>query len=195
MDIFRYPLIAVHHERMAQTWELWGSVIIAGTFALFLTPLAVVLLFRRRARAGHPAPLRTAIADVGITVGTAPWIWMILTPANGPGGVGLVPFADLADLVSAPWQTVFVQVGGNLLVFAALGALLPVRTAAMASAGRVAAVAAAFSVLVEVLQLVLDLGRFSSVDDVLLNTAGAMISASVTRRWWAGRIPAATIAR
>ncbi|QYC45698.1 VanZ like family protein [Nonomuraea coxensis DSM 45129] len=126
MDIFRYPLIAVHHERMAQTWELWGSVIIAGTFALFLTPFAVVLLFRRRARAGRPAPLRTA---------------------------------------------------------------------AMASPGRVAAVAAAFSVLVEVLQLALRLGRFSSVDDVLLNTAGAVIFALVTRRWWAGRIPAGSVAR
>ncbi|MFB4276539.1 VanZ family protein [Nonomuraea sp. MTCD27] len=180
---------------MARTWELWGNVIIAGTFALPLALLAILLLSRHRARARHPAALRTSIADVGIAVGTAPWIWMILTPSDGPAGVGLVPFADLADLAEAPWEAVSVQVGGNLLVFAALGALLPVRSRAMSSIARVAAIAAAFSVLVEVLQYVLRLGRFSSVDDVILNAAGAAIFALVTRRWWADRIPAGTVPR
>ncbi|MEV5892930.1 VanZ family protein [Nonomuraea fuscirosea] len=180
---------------MARTWELWGNVIIAGTFALPVALLAILVLHRHRARADRPAPLRTSIADVGIVAGTAPWIWMILTPTDGRGGVGLVPFADLADLVTAPWEAVSVQVGGNLLVFAALGALLPVRSAAMSSPARVAAVAAAFSVLVEVLQYVLRLGRFSSVDDVILNTAGAVIFSLVTRRWWADRIPAGTVPR
>jgi VanZ like protein len=180
---------------MARTWELWGNVIIAGTFALPLALLAILLLFRHRARAGHPAPLRASIADIGVVVGTVPWIWMILTPSDGPAGVGLIPFADLADLAGAPWEVVSVQVGGNLLVFAALGALLPVRSRAMSSLARVAVLAAAFSVLVEVLQYVLRLGRFSSVDDVLLNTAGAVIFALVTRRWWADRIPAGTVPR
>ncbi|MEV0379211.1 VanZ family protein [Nonomuraea sp. NPDC050643] len=180
---------------MARTWELWGNVIIAGTFALPLALLAILLLFRHRARARHPAPLRVSIADVGIAVGTAPWIWMILTPSDGAAGVGLVPFADLTDLLGAPWDAVLVQVGGNLLVFAALGALLPVRSRRMSRLGRVAAVAAAFSVLVEVLQYTLRLGRFSSVDDVLLNTTGAVIFALVTRRWWADRIPARTVPR
>ncbi|SEG98410.1 VanZ like family protein [Nonomuraea solani] len=180
---------------MARTWELWGNVIIAGTFALPLALLAILLLFRRRTRAGHPAPLRTSIADVGIAAGTAPWIWMILTPSDGPTGVGLVPFADLADLLDAPWEAALVQVGGNLLVFAALGALLPVRSRAMSSIARVAAVAAAFSVLAEALQFALRLGRFSSVDDVVLNTAGAAIFALVTRRWWADRIPGRTVPR
>ncbi|MEV4114018.1 VanZ family protein [Nonomuraea sp. NPDC049695] len=180
---------------MARTWELWGTIIIAGTFALPVALLAILLLFRHRVRAGHPAPLRTAIADVGIVVGTAPWIWMTLTPSSGQTGVSLIPFTDLADLVTAPWEAVFVQVGGNLLVFAALGALLPVRSRAMSSTARVAAVAAGFSVIVEVLQYVLRLGRFSSVDDVLLNTAGAAIFALITRRWWAVRIPAETVPR
>ncbi|MEV4010619.1 VanZ family protein [Nonomuraea angiospora] len=180
---------------MARTWELWGNVIIAGTFALPLALLAILLLSRHRARASHPAPLRTSIADVGIAVGTAPWIWMTLTPRSGQTGVILVPFRDLADLVSAPWEAVLVQVGGNLLVFAALGALLPVRSRAMSSLARVAAAAAGFSVIVEILQYALRLGRFSSVDDVLLNTAGAVIFALVTRRWWADRIPAGTVPR
>ncbi|MCF4123280.1 VanZ family protein [Antribacter sp. KLBMP9083] len=38
--------------------------------------------------------------------------------------------------------------------------------------------------LVEVLQYALDLGRVSSVDDVLLNTAGALLAAACSYRWW-----------
>jgi len=170
---------------VVRTWELWGKVIIAGTFALPLAALAIWLLSRFRARRGHPAPLRTALADVGIVAGTAPWVWMILTPRPGREGVRLVPFADLAEVLAAHWETAFVQVGGNLLVFAALGALLPVRTARLASPARIAAVAAAASLLVEVLQYVLRLGRVSSVDDVLINVAGAVVAAMITRRWWA----------
>jgi hypothetical protein len=180
---------------VSRTWDLWGNVIIAGTFALPLAALAIFLLARHRARQGHPAPVRTALADVGIIVGTAPWVWMILTPSSGRTGVSLVPFTDLADVLRAPWQTVFVQVGGNLLVFASLGALLPVRTARMASAARVAAVATAASVLVETLQYGLRLGRLSSIDDVIVNAAGAVLAALVTRRWWADRIPAGTVPR
>lgn len=180
---------------MARTWGLWGNVIIAGTFALPLAALAILLLARHRARAGHPAPVRTALADIGIAVGTAPWVWMILTPAGGPAGVSLVPFSDLIDVVNAPWETVLVQVGGNLLVFAALGALLPVRTARMASTARVAAVAAAASVTVEALQYGLRLGRLSSIDDVIVNTSGAVLAALITRRWWASRVAAGTVPR
>ena len=51
-----------------------------------------------------------------------------------------------------------------------------------AGVGWVAAVAAAGSVLVETMQYALALGRVSSVDDVLLNTAGAALAALASRR-------------
>ncbi|MBN6050891.1 VanZ family protein, partial [Nonomuraea sp. RK-328] len=175
---------------MARTWELWGNIIIAAFLALPVVTAPAYLLARRRLRAGHPAPVRTTLADVGIPAATLPWLWMILTPATGQEGVSLVPFTDLVTLVGASPGEVLTQVGGNLLVFAALGALLPVRGPRFASPARVAAVAAAASVTVEVLQYVLRLGRYSSVDDVLLNTAGAVLAALVTRRWWAPRIKA-----
>ena len=44
-------------------------------------------------------------------------------------------------------------------------------------------------------QYVLRLGRYSSVDDVLINTIGAVLAALVTRRWWARRIPVGRRAR
>ncbi|MER7130289.1 VanZ family protein [Streptosporangium saharense] len=175
---------------MRQVWDLWGNVIIASVLAVPLALLAVRLLARRRARDGHPSPVRTAAADVAMVAGTAPWIWMILTPRQAPSTVNPVPFRDLAELFHGPAVTVFVQVGGNLLVFAALGALLPTRVPRLASLVGVAIVAAGASCAVELLQYGLLLGRVSSVDDVLVNTAGAVLAAMVTRRWWAPRVAA-----
>jgi hypothetical protein len=71
----------------------------------------------------------------------------------------------------------------NLLVFAVLGLLAPLRFAALASALRILALAADCSVLVEAAQYVLRLDRLSSVGDVLLNTAGAGLAAPTSRRW------------
>jgi len=132
------------------------------------------------------------VAEVFLVVGTLPWLWMILTP--DPGGTRRVRLVPLLDLASLRPGEVLVQVVGNLLVFAALGALLPVRWPA--GTGTVALVAAGASVAVELLQYALDLGRVSSVDDVLLNTLGAVLAAQASRPAWRSRSgddePAAT---
>jgi glycopeptide antibiotics resistance protein len=49
---------------------------------------------------------------------------------------------------------------------------------------RILALAAGCSILVETAQYVLRLDRVSSVDDVLLNAAGAGLAALASRRWW-----------
>jgi glycopeptide antibiotics resistance protein len=51
----------------------------------------------------------------------------------------------------------------------------------------VALVAAGLSVVVEVLQFVLQLGRVSSVDDVLINALGAALASLLSVRWWRAR--------
>ena len=58
------------------------------------------------------------------------------------------------------------------------------RFTALASVPRILALAAGCSVLVETAQYVLPMDRVSSVDDVLLNAAGAGLAALVSRRWW-----------
>ena len=65
-----------------------------------------------------------------------------------------------------------------------LGFLVPLRFPALASVPRILALAAGCSVLVEAAQYVLRLDRVSSVDDVLLNAAGAGLAALASRRWW-----------
>jgi glycopeptide antibiotics resistance protein len=112
---------------------------------------------------------------------------MILLPGDHPGRVSLVPLRDLFTVLAGSPVTATGQVVGNLLVFAALGFFAPMRFAALASVPRILALAAGSSILVEAAQYVLRLDRVSSVDDVLLNAAGAGLAALASRRWWRPR--------
>jgi glycopeptide antibiotics resistance protein len=94
-----------------------------------------------------------------------------------PGRVSLVPLRDLVTM--GPFG-----LAGNLLIFAALGFFAPMRFAALASVPRILALGAGCSVLVETAQYVLRLDRVSSVDDVLVNAAGAVLAGLASRRWW-----------
>jgi glycopeptide antibiotics resistance protein len=113
--------------------------------------------------------------------GTVPFVWIILMPGPGagivPGRVSLIPLRDLVTM--GP-----VGIGGNLLIFAALGFFAPLRFAALASVPRILALGAGCSAVVEALQYVLRLDRVSSVDDVLVNAAGAVLFGLASRRWW-----------
>lgn len=172
-------------------WHLWlftfNGAALVTVAVLPLAALAVWALARRRRATGvtRAWAWRKSLAEVGIVYGTVPWVWMIMLPGSRaglvPGRVSLVPLQDLAAIVAA--GSLF-QVVGNLLVFAALGFFAPLRFAVLASVPRVLALAAGCSVLVEVAQYVLRLDRVSSVDDVLLNSAGAGLAALVSRHWW-----------
>ncbi|MFE7890704.1 VanZ family protein [Streptomyces sp. NPDC057412] len=151
---------------------------------LVTVPLAVLvagaLAWRRRVR-GVPVAWRRSLAEVGMVHGTVPFVWLVLMPGAAagrvPGRVSLVPLRDLATMGA-------LGITGNLLVFAALGFFAPMRWAALASVPRVLALGAACSVVVETAQYVLRLDRVSSVDDVLVNAAGAGLAALASRRWW-----------
>ena len=168
-------------------WHWVGTftgIAVIAVAALPLAVLAVCALARRRSRSGA-APAwawRASLAEVGILWWTAPLVGMTLLPGGG-SAVSLVPLRDLATMSQG-------QIVGNLLLFAALGALAPVRFAALASLPRIVALAAACSTTIEVAQHVLALGRVSSVDDILLNTVGAGLAALATHPWW--RTPGGT---
>lgn len=179
---------------MVEGWHGWvgtfRGVALITVAVLPLAALAVWALARRRRVTGAtPAwAWRTSLAEVGIVYGTVPWVWMIMLPGDRagavPGRVNLVPLRDLLTILAGEPVTATGQVVGNLLVFAALGFLAPLRFAALASVPRILALAAGCSVLVEAAQYVLRLDRVSSVDDVLLNAAGAGLAALASRRWW-----------
>ncbi|SMQ13860.1 VanZ like family protein [Streptomyces sp. Ag82_O1-12] len=183
--VVRRPLMMSAPACMAGRWhgcfDTFNGVVLLTLAALPLAALVVWALARHRRAAGVMSAWRISMAEVGMVYGTAPFLWMTLMPGGGagtvPARVSLVPLRDLATM--GP-----IGIGGNLLVFAALGFFAPMRFAASASVPRVLALGAGCSVLVETAQYVLRLDRVSSVDDVLVNATGAVLAALASRRWW-----------
>lgn len=183
--VLRRPLLMSAPACAAGRWhgclDTFNGVVLMTLVALPLAALVAYALARRRLAAGVGSAWPLSLAEVGMVYGTAPFVWLVLMPGSGagvvPGRFSLVPLQDLPTMG-------LLGTVGNLLVFAALGFFAPMRFAALASLPRVAALAAGCSVLVETAQYVFQLDRVSSVDDVLLNTVGAVAAALASRRWW-----------
>ncbi|WP_144118855.1 VanZ family protein [Catellatospora sichuanensis] len=181
---------------MAQVWAHWHTVLITTAALVPLTLLVVAGMVRRRSRAGvsRGRAWRWSLAEGAMVLGTLPWVWMTLTPVQVPPGTVLVylePLSDLRAQLTQPLPWVITQVGGNLLVFFALGAGAPVRFAAFAAPARLLLLlGAACSLMIEVTQLLFVTNRVCSVDDVLVNAVGCLLGGLATRPWWSrARVP------
>ncbi|WP_327003435.1 VanZ family protein [Dactylosporangium sp. NBC_01737] len=181
----RRPLMMSAPACLSGRWhgcyDTENGVLLMTLVAVPLAALAVWALAAGRRAAGVTSAWQVSLAEVGMVYGTVPFVWMTMMPGPGagivPGRVSLVPLRDLVTM--GP-----IGIGGNLLVFAALGCFAPVRFAALASVPRILALGAACSILVETAQYALQLDRVSSVDDVLVNAAGAGLAALASRPWW-----------
>jgi hypothetical protein len=181
----RRPLLMAAPACLSGRWhhcyDTENGVVLMTLLGLPLAALLALALTGLRRAAGVPSAGRNSLAEVAIVYGTAPFIWLTLMPGPGagvvPGRLSLIPLRDLITM--GP-----IGIGGNLLVFAALGFFAPIRFAGLASVHRVLALGAGCSILVETAQYVLQLDRVSSVDDVLVNAAGAGLAALASRRWW-----------
>jgi VanZ like protein len=162
-------------------WDTENGVVLLTLAGLPVAALVVASLALVRRAAGGTAPWRKSLAEVGMVYGTAPFLWMTMMPGPGAGivagRVSLIPLRDLIGMGA-------LGIGGNLLVFAALGFFAPLRFAALASVPRIVALGAAGSILIETAQYAARLDRVSSIDDVLVNAAGAALAALASRRWW-----------
>jgi len=181
----RRPLLMSAPRCLAGRWhgcfDTENGVLLMMLVGLPLAALVVWALARSRSAAGVAPAWRRSLAEVGMVYGTVPFVWLATMPGPGagivPGRVSLVPLRDLVTM--GP-----IGIGGNLLIFAALGYFAPMRFTALASVPRILALGAGCSVLVETAQYVFQLDRVSSVDDVLVNAAGAALAALASRRWW-----------
>ncbi|WP_433081164.1 VanZ family protein [Dactylosporangium sp. CA-052675] len=182
---FRRMLAMAAPACMAGRWhgcfDTDNGVVLMTLVLLPVAGLVAWALASLRRAAGVASPWRLSLAEVGMVHGTVPWIWLTMMPGPGagvvPGRLSLIPLRDLVDMG-------LLGIGGNLLVLAALGFFAPIRFAALASGPRILALGAGGSILIETLQYVLRLDRVSSVDDVLLNTAGCVLAGLASRRWW-----------
>jgi VanZ like family len=183
--LLRRPLLMAAPRCLTGHWhgcfDTENGVLLMMLLGVPLAVLVAWALTRRRRAAGVPWAWRRSMAEVGIVYGTVPFLWLTMMPGPGAGVVaGRVSLVPIRDLIAmGP-----LGVAGNLLVFAALGFFAPMRFASLRSVRRVLALGAACAAVVETLQYVLLLDRVSSVDDVLLNAAGAALAASASRRWW-----------
>jgi hypothetical protein len=183
--VLRRPLLMAAPRCLAGQWhgcfDTENGVVFMMLVGLPLAAAAVWALALCRRAAGVASAWRMSLAEVGMVYGTVPLVWLTLLPGPGagvvPGRVSLLPLRDLVTM--GP-----IGIGGNLVIFAALGFFAPIRFAALASVPRILALAAGCSVLVETAQYVLRLDRVSSVDDVIVNAAGAVLAALASRRWW-----------
>ncbi|GAA4250711.1 VanZ family protein [Dactylosporangium darangshiense] len=124
---------------------------------------------------------RRRLGLIGTVAGTAPWVVMILWPTSAPRRINLDPVRGLAGVLTSGPRDAIIQMGGNLAVFAAFGVFGPMRW--RLGVWAVTGLAALGSAVLETLQYVLDLGRVTALDDVLVNAAGAGIAALLARRW------------
>lgn len=183
--VVRRPLMMSAPMCMAGRWhgcfDTFNGVVLMTLVALPLALLVVWALAGVRRAADGTSAWRMSLAEVGMVHGTVPFLWLTMMPGGGAGivpeRVSLVPLRDLATMGA-------LGIAGNLLVFASLGFFAPMRFAALASVPRILALGAGCSALVETAQYVLRLDRVSSVDDVLVNAAGAVLAALASRRWW-----------
>ncbi|HKS99369.1 MAG TPA: VanZ family protein [Rugosimonospora sp.] len=183
--VVRRPLLMTAPACLSGRWhgcyDTFNGPLLMTLVGLPLPALLVCVLARLRRANGGTAPWRMSLAEVGMVYGTVPMVWLTLQPGPGAGKVhGRVNLIPLRDLVTmGP-----IGIGGNLLIFAALGFFAPIRFAALASLPRILALGAGCSALIETAQYAFRLDRVSSVDDVLVNAAGAVLFGLASRRWW-----------
>ena len=108
---------------------------------------------------------------------------MTLVPTHGleEASATWVPFTDIVRLLTKPESGAYEdlsQLLGNVVLFVPLGWLLPAIWLRLRSVSSVIAIGAVISLAIEVSQLFID-GRWTSIDDVLLNSLGAAIGAAM----------------
>lgn len=120
----------------------------------------------------HPNPQQFPGSNVALAAALAFILILTLTPTHAQHEVHLRPFHDVVAAFDPTLDVLrLFGVIGNIVLFAPLGAVLRFRGVALR---RAAVLGLALSAAIEVTQLGVP-GRTTSVDDVLLNTLGAVL--------------------
>ena len=93
----------------------------------------------------------------------------------GDGGINFVPFAMMHGLFTEKslW-TFIINVFGNIFLFVPFGFMLPWKFPKANTAFWAAVAGASLSACIEIIQLLFS-SRFTDIDDIILNTGGAVI--------------------
>ena len=162
------------------------SFIFSDAISIFILCLPVLALFwllmiRHAHRQGRSINFaRSAVISIFILY-VVDVFWNTVSfnvfPLQLRGNINLVPLIGIVKMAIAilqsnnPWS--FVNLFGNLALFIPLGLLLPLLYEKMDKIWKIAFFGFCLSVAIELWQLVLP--RASDVDDVILNTIGALV--------------------
>ncbi|MFC8492802.1 VanZ family protein [Streptomyces sp. NPDC057235] len=162
-------------------------------FSGCLTVLAVAIgarQARREAKGPPSAGPAGGRAVFGLVALLALVPFLLITLSHGYGTenrISAVPFREILDASAHAdvdlSDVAAVNLIGNVLLLVPFGAAAAFVWPDRRRVLKTALTAAALSLTVEVAQYALSLGRVTSVDDVLLNTAGAALGAFLVRRW------------
>jgi hypothetical protein len=187
---------------MGRLWSAYADELAAAVFVGW--PMCVLVAWAVHRCRGVSAATgararRRALGDGLLLASVLPFALATLSHGYGSSrALSLMPLGELSSSFGsaevALSSVTLLNTGGNAILLAGFGALLPLRSRSLAGLPRVAACAAALSLAVEAVQYAMALGRVSSVDDILLNTAGAVAGALVTRHRWRRR-PASAAAK
>ena len=104
--------------------------------------------------------------------GASPANFLIIRDLTQSANISLVPFRDLADVLGTGDQVnILRQIGGNVLLFAPMGFLVPAFWPGWRKCTRTVGLGLAMSLFIETCQLFT--WRASTTDDLILNTLGA----------------------
>jgi len=132
---------------------------------------------------------RDVVREVGIWALFA-WALMVVTLTFFPmviifydwtSGLNLIPFASIRQLLTetAP-EVAFENIAGNIVLFVPFGLLLPLLFVKVDTRWAVAWRAAVVSTSIELVQWITG-ARATDVDDIILNTSGALVGYAVYR--------------
>jgi glycopeptide antibiotics resistance protein len=104
---------------------------------------------------------------------------LTLLPEQSDNEVRLRPFSDIGEALFGPDKSLLLETAANVLLFLPFGAALRLRGLGI---GRTALLGLLVSAFVEGAQLLVISGRTASVDDLLLNTLGAVVGNALLMR-------------
>ena len=172
-------------ELVSRTRDIHPSFVTFGALAVSAIVVSIVLARRGKAMSWHERIGLFGLAVyvpfvLGLTLGGIPIDVGAADPSRWRGWANLVPFGTIGPQLAAGLESDHRQLAGNLLILVPLGFGLPVvwqrfrRLAPMFVAGFGVAFVIEFSQIV--ISLILGVPyRVFDVDDLMLNTAGAII--------------------
>jgi glycopeptide antibiotics resistance protein len=159
------------------------SVVYAAALVLLLVAgvaFGLAVAERRRVRAtGWDKGLQSIFLRVALVASVAAILVLTLFPIDDDKEVQFLPLSDIVETLTPPVdETRLLAETANILLFVPFGAVLGLLGSRI---GKTAVIAFALSAAVESAQLLVS-GRTTSVDDLLLNTLGAVLGHAVLSR-------------